>query len=370
MTAAMPLRIDFDARMLGHSGIGVQILNVLQRLQKSPAIRLRLLGDPATIRRYLPDFRGEVLAFTAPIYSIAEQLRFPASDSTTLIHCPHYNAPVLRLRRTVVVLHDLIHLQSGEFSGPHYRLYAWLLLWLVSRFARRIVTVSENTRAEFLKRFPHAAPRTSVIYNGLDHRLFRRPSAKQIGALRRRLRLPKRFLLCVGIGKRHKNVAFVVRALAAEWRSGRLKAPLLVAGSGGKLPAYVQQAVAETNTDQWVRALPFVEDADLPALYAAAEIFVMPSLYEGFGFPLVEALACGAPALASDATSLPELGGDAALYFDPRDAEDFLAKFQRLSAELGLRKRLASRGPSRARLFHWDKHVAALLDIYRSAAQS
>jgi len=204
-------KILFDARMLGFSGIGTQVENVLRRLLKEERVSLRLAGDPDVIRRLLPkaEKRAEICEFRAPIYSLAEQRRFPELRSDEILHAPHYNVPIPRLTRSVVILHDLIHLQSREFAKPHYRLYCYTLLNMIARRALRVATVSETTRLEFLKRFPRAASRTRVIHNGINHKLFGPQKEKDVRAFRKRYNLPGKFLLTVGIGKRHKNLDFV-----------------------------------------------------------------------------------------------------------------------------------------------------------------
>ncbi|MBX7058657.1 MAG: glycosyltransferase family 4 protein [Leptospirales bacterium] len=364
-TVKAPTRVLFDARMLGHSGIGVQVYNVLRQLITLDQVRLRLLGDPQVIRRLLPEYDGPIIPFTAPIYSLREQLNFPTPAPGELIHAPHYNAPILRLRRTVVVVHDLIHLQSQEFAGVHYRFYAWLLLWLVSRFSLHIVTVSEFTLIELRRRFPSAAGRSSVVHNGLDHRIFRPAARAAVQRFRKQHSLPASYLLCVGIAKRHKNVDFAVRSLAKFWRDGSLRAPLCIGGAGGRLPDYVACEAQRLGVESMVRPMPFLEDRELALLYAGADLFLMPSLLEGFGFPLVEAMACGAPTMAANRASLPELALNSTLYFDPTDEESFQKVFWKLYRDRALRRKLSAAAKKVTMRFDWRKHAAELLAIYR-----
>ncbi len=366
--ADRPLEIRFDARMVGHSGIGTQVQNVLRELMlRKDDVRLHLLGDPKMIFRHLPGFDGRITEFKASIYSIREQLFFPGPEPKEVLHLPHYNVPILRMRRAVVVLHDLIHLQSKEFSAPHYRIYSYVLLFFAALFARRIATVSDTTRLEFLKRFPRAAAKTSLLYNGIDHSLFRVPDAQDVNRFRKNFDLPKKFLLIVGIGKRHKNVDFAVRALAKHWRSGKLKIPLALAGTGGKVPEYIQATLEREGVSDRLIVLPYLDGPDLPLLYAAAELFILPSLYEGFGFPLVEAMACGTPAIASRTSCLPEIGADAARYFDPRNEDDFLRVLDECLGDKELRETMRKDGLKRAKDFDWRKHVNELIELYRSA---
>ncbi|MCB1174072.1 MAG: glycosyltransferase family 4 protein [Leptospiraceae bacterium] len=365
-----PIQITYDARMIGSSGIGTQILNVLRLLSMQPGVKLHLLGDPDQFQALLPAFQGTSSVFKAAIYRFKEQLRHPGPASAQdWLHCPHYNAPVWWLSNSIVVVHDLIHLQSREFAGPHYRLYAWILLRLISRRARHIICVSETTRLELVKRFPEAAGRTSVIYNGINHSLFRKQSSTRIRNFRTRYQLPSRYLLCVGIGKRHKNVDFIVRSLAPLWHRGQLQYPLVLAGTGGKLPDYVAEAVQTANCRDWIIVLPYLDEAELPLMYASAWLFLFPSRLEGFGFPMIEAMASGCPVLASQASCLPEIGADAARYFHPADEtalQQLLLKVLKAKSE---RKNMIAEGFRRARDFSWQQHVEQLLAIYASLHQ-
>lgn len=364
MNTGERVKVLFDARMLGHSGIGTQVFNVLRELENRKELNLALAGNPEIIERTLPDFRGDVVDFSAGIYSISEQLFFPSADKTSLLHIPHYNAPIRHLRRSIVVVHDLIHLQSEEFASPVYRLYATLLLSQISRKALHIATVSKTTEDELCRRFPAARGKTSVIYNGLDHSLFHPAKSGVTNSFRKKYHLPLKFLLCVGIGKKHKNVDFVVRELSPLWKSRKLKLPLVIAGSGGSLPEYVKQELDRQQASEFVISLPYLEDADLALLYTSAHVFIMPSLLEGFGFPVIEAMACGTPVLCSNASCLPEIGADAALYFDPRNGESFRASLAKLLGSEALMKELKKSGLQRARFFSWKKHADELMKLY------
>jgi len=138
-------------------------------------------------------------------------------------------------------------------------------------------------------------------------------------------------------------------------------------GAGGRLPEYAEPVARDLELDRFLILLPHLESEELPLLYAAADVFLMPSLYEGFGFPLAEAMACGTPALASHASSLPEVGGDAALFFDPRDEESLRDRLHRLQKDKELRAQLIKLGFKNAKRFQWKEHASALVNLYRDA---
>jgi len=361
------INLYFDARMIGHSGIGTQVSNVLKLLAGHPKIKLSLLGDAAVIRKHLPVRGLKILPFHAPIYSIQEQLNFPKiDDPSAILHIPHYNAPVFQLSRSVVVVHDLIHLQSEEFKSPKYRLYTNFLLSQIARRAKHIVTVSNTTREEFLKRFPVPGERISVIHNGLDHDEFYPATKAQKDAFRKKYRLPEKFLLTVGIGKRHKNIDFVISALAPLWKEEKLNIPLVMAGTGGILPDYVADEIKRHGVERMIHLTPFFDRSDLRLLYACSDFFVMPSLLEGFGFPLVEAMACKVPILSSNASCLPEIGGNAVCYFDPQNQSDFQTKLMHLMKNRKHAASLIKKGILQSNKFKWEENVKKLVILYES----
>lgn len=358
--------VYFDARMAGHSGIGTQVHNVLRRLALRDDIDLTILGDPDIIANHVPAFAGRVISFRAPIYSISEQVSYPAVPDGAILHHPHYNAPISRMKRAVVVLHDLIHLQSSEFRIPVYRMYCRFMLGQLAKRAARIACVSQKTADDFIELFPEAGKRTSVIHNGVDNRLFRPASAAAQNAFRRKYALPASYLLTVGIGKKHKNVDFVIRALSILWESGELKVPLVLGGTGGTIPRNVMQEIYQRGAGPNIMVLPPVPESELPLMYASAGALIMPSLLEGFGFPVVEAMACGTPVLSSDASCLPEIGGKAPLYFNPRNEDELTNRVRRILNKKSIAGKLKKAGIARAKMFSWDTHVESLVRLYHS----
>ena len=359
------IAISFDARMILHSGIGTYIVNILQRLEESNRICLRLFGEEKKILVRLPNWNGKITPFSAPIYSLAEQLHYPPLKAKEILHVPHYNAPLRYLRRSIVTIHDLIHLQSKQFALPHYRLYSYGLLTAVTRLVPQILTVSEESRNGILKTFPKAQGKTTLIRNGFQP--FPKNSPKEQKKFIERFRLPKEYLLHVGLGKKHKNVDFLIRALAKEWKEGRLTMPLILAGCGTEIPPYVQKQVNRFEVSAFVRALGRLSFRDLSCLYECAKVLLFPSLYEGFGLPVLEALGCQTPVLCSNIPVLKEVGGDAALFFDPNDEEEFRRKLYRLLHDPIFYRKQQSYGKKHVAYFSWDRHAEELLQVYSRA---
>lgn len=360
------MKILFDARMLGFSGIGTQVEHTLSELIRRQEPLTIPIGSREKIRKIIPSYEGEIIEFTKPIYSLSEQIHFPKLPKDAILHIPHYAAPVRWLSRSVVMVHDLIHLQSAEFSAPHFRAYAWMLLRLVANHAKAIITVSNYTRDCLLERFPKAANRVRVIHNGIDHEVFYPSTGKEVATFKKEFNLPESFFLCVGIGKRHKNVDFVIRALSALWKSSEIDVPLVLAGTGGEVPIYIQEAIQATDSSSFITVMPFLSEAELRALYSSATALIMPSLIEGFGFPAIEAMACAIPVIVSNRASLPEICGKAGLYFNPEDESDLQEKIVELTRRPSLADRMVAAGINQSARFTWQEHVDLLISVYRS----
>lgn len=360
------ITLAFDARMIHHSGIGTQVYNTLKYLTREESLDLTLLGNESEIHESLPDFTGNIIPFNAGIYSLNEQLFFPKIQENAILHIPHYNVPMFHLKNSVVMVHDLIHLQSDEFALPHYRLYATLLLSVAIKKAKRILTVSETTRQELLMRFPKVESKTTVVYNGLDHDLYKPQSEESIKDFKAKYNLPKKFLLVVGIGKKHKNVDMLIRALSSLWKEKKLTHPLVLGGSGGSIPEYVRQAIDKNDVAPYVIPMPRIDLQEMPLLYGSSDIFIMPSLLEGFGFPVVEAMASGTPVLCSNASCLPEVAGNGAVFFDPKNPTDFVKKLMLFLENPSKRKEYVGKGISRARFFSWKKHASEIIQVYNA----
>jgi glycosyltransferase involved in cell wall biosynthesis len=160
-----------------------------------------------------------------------------------------------------------------------------------------------------------------------------------------------------------------VRALATEWKTGKCKVPLVLAGTGGKVPDYIRTTLEKEGVADRLLVMPYLKTEELSLLYSAAGLFILPSLYEGFGFPLAEAMACGTPAIASRSSCMPEIGGDAARYFDPRDSGDFLRVLYEVLGDRKLQENMIGAGLKRAKDFDWETHVEQLVALYRQARE-
>jgi glycosyltransferase involved in cell wall biosynthesis len=204
-----------------------------------------------------------------------------------------------------------------------------------------------------------------VTYNGVDPR-FAPPDPVVLDAFRRRAGLPEQFILFIGTLEPRKNVPTLLEAYARI--ASETNVPLILGGGKGWLYDEIFAKAEQLNLGDRIRFAGFIDDADLPLWYAAATVFTLPSLYEGFGIPLIEAMACGTPVVASTSSSLPEIVGDAGLLVSPTDPDALGAAILRILREPDLRAELREQGFVRARRFSWYETAQRTLDVYRRAS--
>jgi len=264
---------------------------------------------------------------------------------------------------TVLTVHDLIFRRLPEQHKPLNRWYLNLTMPLYCRRATHIIAVSEQTRRDVVSAYGVPAGKISVIYEAADPR-FRSQPPEIVAAARARHGLPERYLLFVGTIEPRKNLA---RLLAAFERlqAENLTDALVIVGKRGWLTGDFDAALERSPAKQAVLFPGFVPDADLPAVYAGAQVLAMPSLYEGFGLPVLEAMACATPVACSNSSSLPEIAGDAALLFDPTEVDGIRDALRRILRDADVRAQLRDAGLRRAGQFSWDRAAQETLALYQ-----
>ncbi|WP_026369124.1 glycosyltransferase family 4 protein [Kallotenue papyrolyticum] len=328
-----------------------------------PGVTRELIGAPPNVR-----LRVSRLPTTQPLARILwEQALAPGRlllDRPQVLLCPLNVVPLLAPCRSVVTIHDLAFLRF-RLHTPAKRLYLAAFTRLSVRRAAHVITVSEFTRREVLELLHLPPERVTAIPNGCDAR-FRPLDPSAVEAFRVRNNLPARFLLFVGTLEPRKNVPTLLRAYARVRE--HLNLPLLIGGGKGWLYDEIFALTRQLGLEREVRFLGFLEADELPLWYAAATAFVYPSLYEGFGFPPLEAMATGTPVVTSNTASLPEVVGDAALTVPPTDEAALAEALVRVVTDDDLRADLRRRGPQRARQFRWPATAAATIELLRRVA--
>jgi glycosyltransferase involved in cell wall biosynthesis len=292
-------------------------------------------------------------------------------DRLDVLHCPVLIQPVVSPVPTVITVHDLIFLRYPERYPRAKRLYLTALARASVRRARRIIAVSEATRRDLQALLGVPPQRVTVIPNGVDHaRYYPRPPA-EIAAFRAAHDLPERMILYIGTLEPRKNLPQLLRAYAAV-RAGLGGACLVIGGAKGWFYDEIFRVAQELGLDSGpdaVRFAGYIPDAEQPLWYNSATAFVYPSVYEGFGLPPLEALACGIPVIAADRSALPEVVGNAGLLVDPDSEAALAAALRAVVNDPALAARLRAAGPAQAARFSWPASAEATLAVYRAAAR-
>jgi glycosyltransferase involved in cell wall biosynthesis len=302
----------------------------------------------------------------APVRVLWEQLVQPwvlRRIGADLVHGPVFIGPVCAPCPVVVTIHDLSFIRFPEMFRPANRLYLTVLTRLSARRARRLIAVSAHAAAETTRLLGIPSQRIDVIYHGVDP-MFRPLPGEVLASFRRRRGLPERFVLFVGTLEPRKNLVRLVDAFARVGDSGTA---LVLAGGKGWLYDELFARVEALGLCERVIFPGFVMSEELPLWYNAATALAYPSVYEGFGLPVLEAQACGTPVLTSNVSSLPEAAGNAALMVDPYDVEALAAELSRLLADATLRQELRERGIGHAEQFSWSRTAQETACVYRRA---
>ena len=347
--------IAIDARMIRSSGIGTIIANVTPRLiARNPGWRFQLIGDPGMIGQFgwstAPNV--EVVPFQAPIFTIAEQTRFPVARlaPSRVLWSPNYQTPLRWKGKLLVNVNDMGHLVLPEMRNSLAKqIYARTMFARLRLRADAIAHISHFTADEFHRLIGRPRGREEVIHCGVDESWF-----SIAGATVR----DRPYILFVGNVKPHKNIA---RLLDAYDRI-RVDIPHDLVIAGRKEGFITGDNTVLNRIAEFGGRVAFtgsISDGEMKQLYAGAAALALPSLYEGFGLPPVEAMAAGVPALVSRAASLPEVCQDAALYCDPLDVEDMAIQLRRILTDQPLRQALCAKGRMRARQLNWDSCAQA-----------
>ena len=366
------MRIAIDARKLRDYGIGTYVRNLLRQLGRQGGAHEYVVlcrePDCEIVEESGPRFKP--IVETAGSYSVAEQFAVPMDlrrEAVDLFHAPHYVLPPLTPCRSVVTIHDCIHLRFPQYlpSRLGYA-YARGQMCAATHKAARVMTVSEASKRDILRYFRVPESRIDVIYNAIDERFWLEPDVEEVKRVRERYRLTDPFVLYAGNIKPHKNLERLIEAfhLMRQADPNLKDVQLLIIGDEISKYATLRRAVHRHKLHKHVRFFGFVSDNTLAALYRLADVFVFPSLYEGFGLPPLEAMASGTPVITSNVSSLPEVVGDAALMIDPYDPAAIADAMARVLTDTDLRVDLQGRGFARAREFSWERSIARVREIY------
>jgi len=369
------MKIAIDARKWRDYGIGTYVRNVVRHLAQIDRETTYLVfcnpADESALRDLAENFVPVVDSSAG--YSLREHISLPLklrSLGAELLHSPHYVRPLLCTIPSVVTIHDCIHLLFPQYLPNRMAFrYARFVMGSAIRNSSIVFTVSEASRADILRFYPSTDPaKVHVVPNAIDAELLVDPGEAERERVRERYQIRGRFVLFAGNVKPHKNLERLIRAFArVRCQEGNEDLRLVVIGDDVSRYASLRRTADEAGVRQEVRFFGFVPHETLAALYRMATVFAFPSLYEGFGLPPLEAMACGTPVVTSRISSLPEVVGDGALLVDPYNEDDIAQGIARVLDDEDLRARLVERGLERAASYSWARSVRQIHAGYMKA---
>jgi glycosyltransferase involved in cell wall biosynthesis len=375
--------IDVTAAVTQGAGIGRYTRELVQALvagDDGNAYRLFSAQPPAQPPVPEPLPQGpHITLHTAPLtdrwlYRIWHRLRLPLpiqlfTGPLDLFHSPDFVLPPLRGRTpSLLTVHDLSFVHYPETFTPALVSYLNRVVPASIERATHVLADSEATRRDLETIWRVPAEKITVLYSGVHERFQPVTGSGKLAAARQKYGIgPAPYLFAVSTVQPRKNYTMLIRAFRPV--AERHPHHLIIAGGKGWLYEDVLAEVARQGLEERVHFIGFVADVDLPALYSDASLFVFPSLYEGFGLPLLEAMACGVPVVSSDASSLPEVAGDAAVLLSPHDQEAWSAALDRLLDDAPARTHLVASGFRQARRFRWQQAAAQLRTLYGQMLQ-
>src|SRR3989344_8773463 len=365
------MKIVIDGRMINESGIGRYLQNLiaeLQKLDRENEYLILLLREDYQKLHFENNFKKVLADFRW--YTVTEQLKLPRilhDIKPDLVHFPHFNVPILYEGKFIVTIHDLIHQHySISDSSTHGKLIFNVkkigykkIFGVAVRKSEKILVPSEFVRQQLITEWRVSDSKIVVTHEGVN---LIHPGG---GLSRHSVKSP--YILYVGNAHPHKNIEGLIKAfkILKKFKDDDLR--LVLVGKENYFWKKIKQSLAASPLKKNIIFTGYVSDNELGVLYKKAAVYVEPGFEEGFGLPLLEAFSLGCPVVASDIDSLKEVGGEAALYFDPNNIEDMANKIMYVLNNVRLRNELIGKGKKRVKLFSWKKMAEQTLEVYEQA---
>lgn len=372
------MKIAIDARMYQESGIGRYIRNLLTQLQKldfENEYFILLTKNDFDNLEFRDNFKKVLANFRW--YGLSEQIKMPKilhGLKTDLVHFPHFNVPIFYRGKFIVTIHDLIHqhfqMRRATTKDPlTYKIkqfgYNQVFKNAIFR-SQKILVPSNYVKDLLIKKWGVEGNKIVVTYEAVDGKIIEIAntlSQKKSGEILEKFNIKQPYLFYVGNAHPHKNVEGLIKAyLLLQKKYPDLS--LVLSGHDHYFWERIKQSVAASPLKKDIIFTGSVSDEELVSLYKNASCFVMPSFEEGFGIPLLEAFACGCPVVSSNAGALPEVGGNAAIFFDPTSSGDMGERIDKVINDESLRKEMIIKGQKRVKLFSWEKLAKQTLEVY------
>lgn len=364
------MKIAFDLRRINNLGIGRYMKCLVEAiLAEEPTSEYLLILPPGAERAI--QFQGNGATIITPklkYYSIREQIQLPRilrEQKVDLLHSPHFMLPLVRPCASVVTIHDVIGMTCKDDLGSSIgRLYYRGMIAAAVRLADGIITDSEFSRDDIVRYLDVDRSKINVVYPGVSTDFQQIADAEILRSVRAKYRIEHDYIIYAGIYKPRKNHLALLKAFQ-KFLSRTRHANLVLVGPLSEGQEDLRRRSTELGIADNVIFTGVVEDADLRALYSAAKVYACPSRYEGFGFTILEAMACGTPVVCNPMTSLPEVGGDAAIYADAEDSDEFANALYRVFTDRNLRTDLIEKGRVNTQRFKWGNAAKETVAIYQ-----
>ena len=372
------MKIIIDARMYGleHAGIGRYLVNLINQIEKEDKKNkyLILLRKKYFHELNFKNKNSQKVLADYSHYSFQEQILLLVQLiklKPDLVHFPHFNVPLFYFGKYVVTIHDLIkHESRGMATTTRFSLFYWLkymvylsVVWLAVKRAVKIITPSNFWQEELVKRYSLPKNKIVVTYEGVDEKLLQSKTNLDSKNVLAKYKIKTPFVVYTGSLYPHKNVERLVMAVKKINQDLKL---VIVCVRNIFYDRFLEK-IKKLQAEKFVNLVGFVPDEDLAALYSQAESFVFPSFWEGFGLPGLEAMALGLPVISSNSSCLPEVYGEAALYFNPLKVEELAEKIKLLRSNQQLREKLVKAGFSQVKKYSWEKMARETLKVYENS---
>jgi glycosyltransferase involved in cell wall biosynthesis len=365
--------IGIISEVLGNirTGIGTYTYHLIDELNKNKYINDRIFLITDSHQKFF-DNEEIILPKNTPILKtypwyleIPRRLKKADID---IIHNPTQIPTFSRFtKKNIVTVHDITPFLNPNEHPFGVSLYNSIFFPKTLTYADSIIAVSNNTKSDIMHHFGIPEDKITVIYHGIDKQ-FRPQNKLDIISLREKLGISDPYILYVGTLEPRKNITFLLKAFF-QFNKTHKNYKLVITGSKGWKYANIFKMVRDLQLDKEVLFTGYLEYSDLPALYSGASIFVYPSLYEGFGLPPLEAMACGCPVITSNISSLPEIVGDAGVLINPNDILQLVENLEKILVDEELRTELIQKGLERSKLFTWKKCAVSTYEIYEAVYQ-
>lgn len=356
----MRIGIDVQTTLGQKSGFGFFVKNLVENLKKV---------DPQN--EYIPIAPSAETDFTTPQRLIWDQFSFPKraiKAKVDILHQPCFSAPIFYKGKVVLTIHDLVSHYFPQNMPIGSRLYFSKWMPLTYNRAQKIIAISENTKKDIVSLLHIPEEKIVVIHSavGSEFRPINDPA--KISQVKTKYKTGEKFILDVGTLEPRKNLPFLVRAFHLAIQKGEIKHNLVLTGKKGWYYEGLFDLIKELHLEDRVILPGYVSDEDLPTLYNAADLFCFPSLYEGFGFPPLEALSCGTPVIAADNSSIPEVVGTAGILLAIDNEQIWAENMIKVLTDSSLRAKLSALGLEQAKKFSWEKTARETVKVYQEVA--